>query len=93
MNYEYDSSNTIYTSFLSADEIRVNSLVANEIFMISTPFNNESKVRIEGVLNNKESNSFEANLSYTLKDKKTIVDLSKFKINNQKVSWELNSEN
>lgn len=93
LNYEYDSSNTIYTSFLSADEIRVNSLVANEIFMISTPFNNESKVRIEGVLNNKKSNSFEANLSYTLKDKKTIVDLSKFKINNQKVSWELNSEN
>ena len=89
LHFESDSSNSIYTSFLSADEIRIGSFSANELFMISSPINDKNQIRIEGVLNNNKLNTFETNLSYSLEDNLTKFNISKFRLNNSNGAWTL----
>ncbi len=89
LHFEFDSSNSIYTSFLSADEIRIGSFQVNELFMISSPLKNKNQIRVEGILNGKFSNSFATNLNYTIINEFMKFDINKFDLKSSNGSWSL----
>jgi hypothetical protein len=89
LHFETDSNNQIYTSFMSADQIRIGALETNDLFLISSPNNNKNQIRLEGTLGTIESNTFEANLSYTQDNTSTAIDINEFTLKNDSIVWEL----
>ena len=89
LHFETDSNNPIYTSFISADQIRIGAVETNDLFLISSPKNKKNQIRLEGILGTKESNMFEANFSYTQDKTSTIIDISEFNLKSDTIVWEL----
>jgi len=92
LHFEIDSNNTVYTSFLSADEIHVGKSAASDIFMISSLKNQKNRIRLEGVLGTDELNTFETNFSYDYNDDETFINIDLFNINYKNVLWKLQSD-
>ena len=74
---------------MSADQIRIGALETNDLFLISSPNNNKNQIRLEGILGTIESNTFEANLSYTQDNTSTAIDINEFTLKNDSIVWEL----
>ena len=89
LHFEIDSNNPIYSSFMSADQIRIGALETNDLFLISSPKNKKNQIRLEGILGTIDSNTFEANLSYAQKDTSTVIDISEFNLKIDTIVWEL----
>ena len=89
LHFETDSNNPIYTSFMSADQIRIGALETNDLFLISSPKNKKNQIRLEGILGTIESNTFGANFSYTQDNTSTVIDISEFNLKSDTIVWEL----
>jgi hypothetical protein len=89
LHFETDSNNPIYTSFMSADQIRIAALETNDLFLISSPKNKKNQIRLEGIIGTIESNTFEANFSYTQDNTSTVIDISEFNLKSDTIVWEL----
>ena len=74
---------------MSADQIRIGALETNDLFLISSPKNKKNQIRLEGILGTIESNTFEANLSYTQDNTSTAIDISEFTLKSDSIVWEL----
>ena len=92
LHFEIDSNNTVYNSFLSADQIQVGKIAASNIFMISSFKNQKNKIRLEGVLGNDESNTFETNFSYDYTRQNTFVNVDLFNINYKSILWKIQED-
>ena len=60
--------------------------------MISSFKNQKNKIRLEGVLGNDESNTFETNFSYDYTRQNTFVNVDLFNINYKSILWKIQED-
>ncbi len=89
LHFEMDSNNLIYNSFLSAEEVRLNKLKLNQLYIISTSIDQKNRIRAEGILGDIVSNNFEVNFSYNNINQQSFINFELLNIRFKDALWSL----